>query len=639
MKRKRLLLLLLAIMLSVGTVSPIHAAADDQHGAHTVVIQAGLAEMQVNGQPVEIAAPFVENGLTMVPMSVFIRGLGTDFRLKDNRTISLTLASRTVEAAIGSKSALLDGAPTMLVAAPAIRGGIVFLPVRTAELLGAFVTYDPVTQQVTIRTDQPGTGTGGGHVATIDSDAGKSWIGDSHYEWTMNYPTGLVQDYESESGDEIIFRDLKNEYYLGIFISEETEMLTPEERRDRLLSEFADSGEIVLDEQTIRLEDYEYDRITTKNHGGFYYEMRGLQANGFFYAIVFGKKAANLTDFRRHTDILDSFRPSFDRDDETVKNVTNRKDEVITHHHDVFGLTVDLPSSWWADNWGNPFFSSEEDDAYLTMQVTSSVPGDTLEDWVERSIWRYENLYAPEYRQAPDVSKVTWSGLPARMVKSAYSPDTRQWQKQYAIFAVHGKHRYYTEFVYPLDREDEYGGMLHNILDTMIVDFEVIEREFGNLPDNGDWLAEPPKIRKTNTDYGFSLEVPRHWQSRSYVWSDEKLELVFPGGTLSVSVYEYEDPAEKLDQWLNTYREVTKFSSKIRLIEDGVAAFAGKPAHKLVIEDARTEGYLPPRRITSYAFEHNGQLYVVEGSYGLANATEFVIGQLTAAMNSFRLLE
>ena len=52
-------------------------------------------------------------------------------------------------------------------------------------------------------------------------------------------------------------------------------------------------------------------------------------------------------------------------------------------------------------------------------------------------------------------------------------------------------------------------------------------------------------------------------------------------------------------------------------------------------EDATNVGSTPHRGY-SYVFGYNGDLYIVEGGYFLANATDFVMKQLEDAFASFK---
>lgn len=648
MKAKRILILSILMVLMGHAAVPAYADDSASERRTELVLHAGSPELLVDGLPVEILAPYVAQDSTMVPMSVFTRVLGADLKLGNHRTITLTTPTHRAVVAIGSPTATVNGATLQLPAAPAVKDGYAYLPVRLLEAFGGEIAYDPVSREIAVAIDvADGAGSGG---FAIDSDAGKTGIGDSHYHWTMSYPSGLIQEYQSDSGDSLIFRDLKKEFYLGIFVEPEPEPnpelglepLTAEDRRERLY-EYVEGDETIVDKATVEGASYTYDRITTKDKTGFYYEMRGLQSGGYFYIVIYGKKAASLADLRQHSRILDSFAPTFDPDDRTVKNLAKRQEALTKFKNEDYGLSLELPQSWEANEQvGTPYFSPSEEDAYLWMRVTSLQPGDTVEAWIDRSVERFERIFAETYREAAEISDVTWNGAPARMVKLSYSLDTEVWWEEYEIYAIHGDYRYYTEFAYVADSEasdTDYEALLADILDSMAVDYETVESHFGEIPDETDMLDMTLTTRKTNRTYGYSLQVPRFWSVPASTLDSDEVEFTFLGGTLSVLVVEeLDDPQAAMDEMREHYLDSFADEEDVNVLSDTQVTFAGQSARKLVVEDASNVDRAPSRD-TAYLFAHGDRVYIVHGSYNLVNGTDFVIGQLEAAMDSFRLTD
>lgn len=651
MKAKRISILCIFLILISYAAAPAYADDSASERQTELILHAGSPELLVDGMPTDIVAPYIAKDTTMVPMSVFTRVLGADLKLANNQTITLTTPSHTVVVTIGSTVATVNGAAAKLPAPPAVKDGYAYVPVRLLESFGGKIEYDPVSREISVLIDvADGAGSGG---FAIDSDAGKTGIGDSHYHWSMSYPSGLIQEYQSDSGDSLIFRDLKDEFYLGIFVEPEPEPnpelgqepLTADDRRERLY-EYVEGDETIVDKATVDGASYTYDRITTKDKTGFYYEMRGLQSGDYFYVVIYGKKAASIADLRQHSRILDSFTPTFDPDDRAIKNLAKQQESLAKFEDDDYGLTIELPQSWTAsEEIGAPYFSPASEDAYLWMKVTSLVPGDTVEAWIERSVDRFERVFTEEYREAPEISDVTWNGMPARMVKLSYSLDTDLWWDEYEIYAIQGDYRYYTEFAYIADSDSEdaadadYEALLADILEGMEVDYEKVESHFGEIPDETDMLDMTVTTRKTNRTYGYSLQVPKFWSVPASTLDSDQVEFTFLGGTLSVMVVEdLDDPQAAVDEMREHYLDSFEENGDVNVISDTQVTFAGQSARKLVVEDASNMDRAPSRD-TAYLFEYNGHVYIVQGSYSLVNGTDFVIGQLDAAMNSFRLTD
>jgi hypothetical protein len=67
------------------------------------------------------------------------------------RTATVLLGSRTVALTIGSKTALVNGAPITLDVAPEIKNGRTFLPLRAlAENLGLDLAWEPISQTISL---------------------------------------------------------------------------------------------------------------------------------------------------------------------------------------------------------------------------------------------------------------------------------------------------------------------------------------------------------------------------------------------------------------------------------------------------------------------------------------------------------
>lgn len=629
-------LLSIALVLALLFTFALPAFADQPAAAAAldIKLKIGSNQMTVNGKASKITPPYQSGGTPMVPLAVVTKALGAKLTLKGAKTITLTYLKHTVVVTIGSKSATFDGKKVTLPVAPAAKSNVTMVPIKVIEGLGAKVAYNSATKEIGI-TAADSAGGNGGSGSAIDSDAGKSKIGDSFYRWSMNYPTGLVQDFQSEDGDVLVFRDVKKEYYLAVYVEEPDEELDAEDVRETIY-EYLEDDETIVDKRSANGPAGSYEKVTVKNRSGFYYEYRGIQKNGCLYILIFGKKAAGMKELQASSVLLDSFKPSFDPVDGRLKDLTKIKNGVKTLKNDDFGLSVSLPKEWISDSDSSlPWFYAE--DAYFYLEVTSTVKGDTVDAWIDRKMKRFEDYFAAPYRKAPEKSDVTWNGIPAKMVKLSYSQDTITWWEEYEIFAVSGEYRYYTELAYSEKNKSKYGALLGSILNSMKVDFKVVENNFGNIPDESDEQDLTVTVTKTSKEFGYSLTVPKHWSLMSGDMEGNVVNFYFPGGSLSVLAFEdLPDSKSAIEEIRKKTLDLGSNSDKYKVIEDTTATFAGKTAKKLVIEDTRNLDKSPNWEI-GYIFEHNGVVYVVNGSYYLANGTDFVKQQLETAINSFKL--
>lgn len=638
LRTRRPFAILLAIALLFAAVFPsVVNAAEAAGKAVEVRVKVGSGQMTVNGEKVKIQAPYNSGKVAMAPLSVFTNAKGFAATLKPSgKNLQLTYLKHKLVLTKGSKSATFDGKKATLPVAPVDKSSVTMVPLEAiAKALGLKVTTDSKTKEFVIK----GTSATPAPASTsIDSDAGKSKIGDSYYKWSMNYPTGLVQDTQSENGDSLVFRDVKKEYYLGIFVEEAVDDLTTAEKRERLQA-YVQKDETILDKKTVSVSlGISYEKIVTKNKSGFFYEQRGIQANKQFYVVVFGKKAANLSELNKETGILDSFKTLFNASDKTLKDLTKIIGGFKSLSYEDYGLTLQLPVAWASDpELSYPYYSY--DDAYVWLDVTSPEAGMTTDEWIERKLKRFTDSFSPQYGQIGDRFDVVWNGIPAKVVKIRYSYDTVEWWEEYEIFALNGNYRYYIEFGYTDAMKVKKGVSLDQLLKTLKINFATVESTFGEIEDEYLTKDRTKTSVKTNTKYGYSMTIPDHWTMTSKELETDELEYLFQGGSYEVNVLEGNYNAYLIYENIKAeLQEQAAVDNKFVVVETTMTTFAGQTAYKLVVENKNSNDKTFPYRNITYVFTYNGKLYVVDGVYFLANASEFIVKQLEDALNSFKVI-
>ena len=120
-----------------------------------VVFTVGSKTFTINGQAQSMdAAPYIKNGRTYLPMRYIAQALGisgSDIAW-ENGTASFTASGKTVSVKIGSKTMTVNGEAVPIDAPPEILNGRTMLPVKwIAAAFDVNVNWDAATQQVTIK--------------------------------------------------------------------------------------------------------------------------------------------------------------------------------------------------------------------------------------------------------------------------------------------------------------------------------------------------------------------------------------------------------------------------------------------------------------------------------------------------------
>lgn len=120
----------------------------------SVSFNVGSNIININGNKVEVEKPYViGTGVTLVPIRVISEAFGAKVDWNgDTKTVTVACNDTTIEIAIGSKTAIVNGEEKELEEAPELTdNGFTMIPLRfISENLGAEVGYDNATQAITV---------------------------------------------------------------------------------------------------------------------------------------------------------------------------------------------------------------------------------------------------------------------------------------------------------------------------------------------------------------------------------------------------------------------------------------------------------------------------------------------------------
>ncbi|TXK76083.1 copper amine oxidase N-terminal domain-containing protein [Paenibacillus sp. N3.4] len=352
---KKIRYTLIYAMLLILALTPAIAWADNAPASDkTINIQLKLGNdyITINDQAITVETPYVSKGATLVPLRVITTAFGATLSWdSETQTVGLKNGSTAISMKIGSMAAAVNGTEEQLEASPELKNGTTMVPLRfIAEKFGAKVGYDESTSSITITGNQSAS-TGSGD---IDSDLGKTHIGNSFYGWSMKYPSGLVKGYESFQEDYVSFDDANGEFKISVSVESD---MSENMSEDALLGLLADEvEEAVLEKKFVSEGKRAYALILSKADGKMY-EYRAYQQGDKVYIIYFTiKKEENYkitTKYNAYKDLLDSFKLTFDASDKTLKDLSKVKDGNRKYSDETYGVSLTLPADWSKVNGSN----------------------------------------------------------------------------------------------------------------------------------------------------------------------------------------------------------------------------------------------------------------------------------------------
>ncbi|WP_028608205.1 stalk domain-containing protein [Paenibacillus harenae] len=629
---KKMITLLLPALL-ILSMMPIAVFASGTAEKVEIRLKAGSPTVKINGTASTVIAPFVTAGTTMVPLKVITNAFGAGLKLENGNIITLTYNDRKVVLTFGSKSVKVNGAVKTVAVAPVVLKGSTMVPLRViVEAFGAAITVDQATKETVITGSRAQLSDAGG--TSIDADFNKTKVGDSYYGWSMNYPAGLVQVMQSDSGDYVKWADAKEAAQV-IVITEHTgdSELTSEEQRD-MLNGYFEGDEYTVDERTISVGGLSFEKLVTyTKQDKTHYEYRGIQQGENFYIVIVGAQGADKSVLKNYDVLLNSFKPSFNATDKAVKDITKVVNGVITFKDVDFGLTVKLPTGWYNDNKSaKPAYYSENESLYFSL--SSAVEGDTLEKWAARREADIRDDFASNYVRGITTSPLKLQDGNALVLSYEYTYDLKNWIKGNEVLLIAGNYRYSIDFYYDLFNGSKGNEIYNSAMASLDIDTAYIEKNFDQVENDYDFVDRSKKVTKRSSMYGYSIEIPAYWYGVQNNFNEDEVYYSFSGGEMTI--YAAEGNASSILADITAYtRSAEAAEVGTTLKESTMIQVNGKMVYKFVGHTAEPDEGMPYSEIFYIADTANGPLVYYFVLYD-ANATPSNVQRINDTVQSIR---
>lgn len=612
------------------TILPAREAQAASGQPLQLALKVGSTTAAVNGREVKIQQPFIRNGTVMVPLGVFKKAFGSTVTLEQNDVVKVNYGPHAGAMIIGSTTAWKDGSKIVLGAPPEMVSGVLMVPLRfVAGVLGARITPGNggglMVSLVPTETEEAEA------ESSIDSDVGKTRIGNSYYQWSLNYPAGLVVG--DSGGNEAIatFIHAENQYYLEVHAALQETPKNAEELLEELVRAAEESEETILDRAVYPDAVIPYARIVSKDSGGALWEGRQYYADGRLYELYLtDENAANYKDLDPYASLLNSFRPGFDSTDQSIRDLSTVRNGLREGYNEDYGIALQVPADWMMDDQ-NLVYESRQG-SYMKVKVTSAPAGSTLKSWEEELEAKIRDSYVSDAYSIQEGYSAEISGEPA-LVKETKLSAGKEWNTQYQILLLKNGYRYYVEYVAAAGQEAD-KAKFKEILASIDIDFEAISQNFGKL-ETDDYAALSSKtVTKSSKTYGYSVNIPRLWTPYQDLFEMQSVDYRFTGGRLQINVSP-EGSAEYTAGLLQSYYQNSKklpAGPQIESVQESV--FAGVPATVLTIHQIKNG---IPGRTQIIVFGKNDLVFTVTVTLNDVNATTVQKALIEKTLQSFSL--
>ncbi|MDQ1912062.1 trypsin-like peptidase domain-containing protein [Paenibacillus sp. GD4] len=469
----------------------------------------------------------------------------------------------------------------------------------------------------------------------IDSDQGKTRVGDSYYGWSMKYPAGLIQADQSYEGNMATFADAKGDFAVNIMVQEHQ---STEPSPLSLLRKLGQQpGALVLERKYVDQAPQPYAKLLGKYEDGGYYEVRVFWKEEKLYYVILAieKEEHYLNPAKRNSyyDLLDSFTLAFDPDDSMLKDIsvyqTNKS--VSTE----YGLALELPAEWDREEYGGELeFYSKDKEVTLSVKVSSAASGDTLKAWADRQEKKVLTGYAEGFREVRGVREVTVDGNAALENHFATTMGDK-WKEEHVLYVLKDKYKYELRWSYPRAKGgSEVDRLIAEMTESVSFPKDAVNRTLGFIQDEEDLIDETKTIAYSNKKYHYSLRVPEFWNSGYGEEGETQVKrFSFEGGSFTIKAEDrsaLDETANRLEQ---EHKENAQKDANYKYNVTDVA-LAGVSAKKYEVRYATKSN---PYTLQEYALEANGMTYTVRLEINDAVNTESGWGRLMQALESMTI--
>lgn len=477
----------------------------------SISLSAGSTTMTLNGEEVEITAPYVtDEGVTLVPLRVITEAFGAEVVWdEETQSINITYEEVNLKLAIGSKAAVINEHAEELESAPELKDGTTMVPLRfISETFGADVKYDAEFGIVTVTLYDSE------EAEMIRGMHDKDYIGDSYHEWSMKTPRNMRLSYRSFDGTYLSFYDDYSNY---INIS---------------VDDTGDADDINAIFQT-KLDNITYGVITgaekgTDSNGNpmFSLSTKSSYSKSYCKLILKGNKTYTITvssysyedseeadtAYENIISLIDSFAVGVHED---MYDFSDIKDGVREYENEELKLSFSIPKSYTEEEYSISFneieFASydEETTGGLSLKIYSKNETVTKNTFAETQHEIDTSVFNPETITVGEFDTVAINETDAVAYTITGETDDYAFTIKKIFFEL-------GEYVYILSILDTNEEVCQSIIDS----FKAEELDYDEI---GPILCRRDLMESyTYIGDNYKIVLPKYWSASYYAIKDER---------------------------------------------------------------------------------------------------------------------
>ncbi|OBY76948.1 hypothetical protein BBG47_24245 [Paenibacillus sp. KS1] len=634
--------------------SPAVAATAAAGQQEMLRLKVGSTSATWNGEKLAIVKPYVRQGTTMVPLSIFTNVFEAALKWEKDNAVILEGDAVSIRMRIGQKQAMMNGKLVTLAVAPEMTGGTAMVPLKqVAQAFGATYSVDK-DKSIILRWKQAGILAG----AAVDVGAKAARVGDFYYQWNMVIPRGWTHEGLSPEEFAVVFTDPTEHVFITInaldWASKPLEhwsdafkgQASEQQLMEYLQTEELDDESEMYEASTGKVDGIAYAQSVFINEEDMYLA-RVFSANGKRYIVrIFDANAQRPKQMLQYVPLINTFRPNFSAGAAT--NISSVKDGYRNTKMWGKGLTMDLPVDWASSDTYFQSYGSKNWEQSVNYNIATAAPGLTLDQFAKNHLSYLKKTTKSEYLQVdPEQDVKLADGKMAKSIKIKSRVDEKNWKVSMHLLVVDQGVQYLMIYHCPDNSE---GISLGNRLFSSVKVDGSVKKDLESpedFPQGEEWYKDwsVSSTRKA-PNYGFTLQVPDWWTSGFYAWGEENYDVELdegmiayysrPDSDFSVYVDQVRTVEEALARWEDYYKG--EGDTRVEIVKQEKTTVQGNKAYAVEMKVFSEAGQLS-FTVNLLLIAREGKVFSLVYSMEDTARTPELLDSFKRTMESFQFTE